>query len=159
MDDKMNKESNKNDHQNLWKIIKKSSKMDAKILQNRSLEVSWEGLGAILAPSWCFEPILAPTLGGLGPILAPRWGFGAPSWLPNESQNPWKLLPRAIQKVTIFLIDLKIDFWSDLVPTWLYLDPQNPPKIEVSWHSNPSKLGHGFNFCFLQDVGSNFIDF
>ena len=59
----------------------------------------------------------------------------------------------------IFLIDLKIDFWSDLVPTWLYLDPQNPPKIEVSWHSNPSKLGHGFNCCFLQDVGSNFIDF
>ena len=59
----------------------------------------------------------------------------------------------------IFLTDMNIDFWSDLVPTWLYLDPQNPPKIEVSWHSNPSKLGHGFNCCFLQDDGSNFIDF
>ena len=82
-------------------------------------------------------------------------GFGTP----NRGQNRSKLLPRAIQKVIIFLIDLKIDFWSDLVPTWLYLDPQNPPKIEVSWHSNPSKLGHGFKCCFLQDVGSNFIDF
>ena len=80
----------------------------------------------------------------------------------SEAQNPpksEKSVPRAIQKVIIFLIGLKIDFWIDLVPTWLYLDPQNPPKIEVAWHSNPSKLGHGFSCCSLQDVGSNFIDF
>ena len=59
---------------------------------------------------------------------------------PNGGQNPLKLVPRAIQKVIIFLIDLKIDFWSDLVPTWLHLGPQKLPKMGPSWLPNRCKL-------------------
>ena len=31
--------------------------------------------------------------------------------------------------------------------------------MEPSCHQNPSKLGHGFDNCFLKDVGSISIDF
>ena len=31
--------------------------------------------------------------------------------------------------------------------------------MEPRWHQNLAKLGHGFDTCFLKDVGSIFIDF
>ena len=105
----------------------------------------------VLGGSWGSKnqgkSILGGVLGGLGGILAPKsqkmraridlkHEFGPP----NGGQNPLKLLPRAIQKVIIFLIDLKIDFWSDLVQLGPILGPKALPKwsqvgskIDASW--------------------------
>ena len=75
------------------------------------------------------------------------------------AQNRPKSIPRAIWNVINFLMDLKIDFWSDLVPTWPHLDPQNPPKMEPSWLQNRCKLGCWFEGCFWKDLGTIFNDF
>ena len=140
---------------NRSKICKKSTKLGAKTSQNRSLELSWrvlEGSGGHLGPKRHQDTNKRSE----------KWEL----WPPPESfgpqvggQNPPKSLPRAIQKVIIFVITFWIDFWSDLVPTWLQLGSQNLPKMEPSWDQNLPKLGHGFESCFLKDVGSIFIDF
>ena len=64
-----------------------------------------------------------------------------------------------MRKVIVFMINLKIDFWSDLVPTWLHLGPPNPPKMGPSWLQNRCKLECWFESCFWKDVGTMFIDF
>ena len=57
------------------------------------------------------------------------------------------------------MIVFQLKFLSHLDPTWAHLGTQNHPKMEPSWHQNLSKLGHGFEGCFLKDVGSIFLDF
>ena len=81
-------------------------------------------------------------LGALGEVLGGSWAQDlkmlnlqtkvTPLGGQVGAQNQSKSVPRAIRKAIIFLIDLKIDFWSDLVPTWPHLDPQNPPKMGSS---------------------------
>ena len=61
-----------------------------------------------------------------GPLLGAILG-------PKMYQNLLKSVPRAIQNVIVFLIDLDIDFWSNLVPTWPHVGPPNPPKMDPSW--------------------------
>ncbi|MEC8569342.1 MAG: hypothetical protein VXY56_13860, partial [Pseudomonadota bacterium] len=64
---------------------------------------------------------------------------------PLESQvgtkNSLEIGPEACQKVIIFLIGCGVGFCCHLVPTWLQLGRQNPPKIDPSWSPNPSKKG------------------
>ena len=115
--------------------------------------------GAILAASWRSLDHLGSKFGGLGPILAPRWGFWGPSWLPNGAPNPPKSVPRAIWNAIFFIIDLKINFWSDLERTWPHLGPQNPPKMRPSWLQNRIKFGCWFESCFVMDFGQMFIVF
>ena len=73
--------------------------MDATILQNRSPEVSWEGLGAILASSWRFWAYLGAKLGGLGLILAPRWRSWADFGPKLESKMFQKSILRGSDRV------------------------------------------------------------
>ena len=124
--------------------LRKLSNWRPKSFQNLSQEASWRGLGGSLGG----------VLGALGGVLGPSWpqdGSKSPKKLENQflgpplgghlgAQNRSKWLPRAIRNVIIFMIDLKIGFWSDLVPTWLPLDPQNPPKMGSSWRQHRSKL-------------------
>ena len=100
------------------------------------------------------QSCLGGVLGHLGPKMAPRWpqdGPKSPQNLENRflgpplgghfgSQNRSKSVSRAIRKVIVFMIDLKIDFGIDLLPTWSHLVVQNPPKMVPSWLQNPCKL-------------------
>ena len=116
----------------------KSTKLGTKIDQDGGSKSSkigaWRGLGAILAHLGPKDPPRAQNAPKCKCWLRPFGGhFGA--------QNRSKIDLEAIQKVIIFLIALKIDFWSDLVPTWPHLGPPNPPKMVPSWVQNRSKLG------------------
>ena len=53
------------------------------------------------------------------------------------AQNQPKSIPRAIWNVINFLMDLKIDFWSDLVPSW----PPNPSKNEAKLAPKSMQVG------------------
>ena len=118
------------------KIIKNLSKMVQKWFKNRSESVHravLEGSWAILAPRWPQDGPKSPqNLENrfLGPPLGGHFG----------NQNRSKSVSRAIRKVIVFMIGLKIDFWSDLVPTYRHLDPPNHPKMEPSWLPNRCKL-------------------
>ena len=90
--------------------------------------------GGFLEGSWHHLGSKMPSRANKFPTCQQKlhfWGgqVGAP--------DHQKTIPRAIQKVIIFLIDLGIDFWTDLVPTWDHLGPQRGP----SWLQNRSKLG------------------
>ena len=82
------------------------------------------------------KSILGGVLGGLGRILGHksekrsatldrRYEFGPQIGGENQS----KIHPEAIEKVIVFLITFGIDFWSDLVPTWLPKPSQNGAKL------------------------------
>ena len=100
------------------------------------------------------ESVHRAVLKGSWAILAPRWPqdgpkssqnlehrfLGPPLGVHFGSQNRSKSVSRAIRKVIVFMIGLKIDFWSDLVPTWPHLGPPNPPKLGPSWVQNRCKL-------------------
>ena len=117
----------------------------------RSLGV-FEALGGgVLVGSW---GLFGGPWGPLGGVLegsSPQNGLkgqkhveksvpGPPLGRRIGAQSRAKPAPRAIQNGIVFLINLQIDFWSDLVPTWLHLGPQNPPKMGPSWFQNRSKL-------------------
>ena len=89
---------------------------------------SWRGLGAILAHLGPKRPPRAQNAPQCKDRLRP---FGRHF----GSQNRSKIDLEAIQKVIIFLIVLKIDCWSDLVPSWLHLAKwcQVGSKIDSSW--------------------------
>ena len=137
------------------KSIEKSIKMEAKIIQNRSQEASWKGLGR----SW----------GHLGPKMASRWpqeaprprkiNSGAPSWEPSWKPKSIKNPSRGPEQVIVFLITCGIHFWRDLVPNWLQLGSRNLPKIEPRWNQNQCKLGCWFDNGFGRDLGTIFIEF
>ena len=126
-----------------------------KILQNGGVGGSWGPLLGVLGA-------LGELLGGLGAILSTRWPqdgpkrpqdleksiLGPPLGSQVGGQNRLKIHPEAIEKVIVFLITFGIDFWSDLVPTWLQLGSQNPPKMEPSWLENRSKLAVGLTAVF-----------
>ena len=116
-----------------FKIYQKSAKLRSNIYEHRSMKPSWGDFGRIL----CYLGCKLEVLGLSG---RQDGGFRLHLGSQNGGPNPSKLLPRAIQKVIIFMIDLKIDFWRDLVPTWLYLNTQNLPKMRSSWLPNRSKL-------------------
>ena len=125
---------------NRQKINQKSFKNQSKIYQNCSQNRSksvhravLEGSWAILAPRWPQDGPKSPQNFEnrfLGPPLGGHFG----------SQNRSKSVSRAIRKVIVFMIGLKIDFWSDLVPTWPHLGPPNPPKMDPSRLQNRCKL-------------------
>ena len=151
----------------LWtKIYQKSNpksmKMTSKIQQNRSMRLSWGDFGG----TWCHLGCKLEVLGlswlqvgrswaDLGPKLGILGRFG----LQVGAQNRIKSVPRAIWKAIIFSVDLKIDFGSDLVPTWPHLGRQNHPKMMPSWLQNRCKLGRWFDSCFGWDLGTIFIEF
>ena len=91
----------------------------------------------VLGPSWPQEAPRPPPK----KIRGSENGELSPPHIPQVgAQNRSKSVPRAIKNIIIFLIDLKIDFWSDLVPTWLHLGPQSVPKwsqvgsqMDASW--------------------------
>ena len=123
-------------------------KIDQQLFKNRPKSVprsSWRALEAILAPR---AKKVRST-----PLRPPRLGSQV------GAQNRSKLVPRAIQNVIIFWMDLESHFWSDLVPTWVHLDSPNPPKVRPSWSQNRSKLGCWFETCFLKAVVWIFINF
>ena len=131
------------------KTTKKSTKNQPKWLQNQSCRLSWAPLGAsweLLGPSWRQEAPRAENPSTL-PLVDP----------PLESQvgtkNSLKIDPEAYQKVIIFLIACGVGFCCHLVPTWLQLGRQNPPKIEPSWLQDPSKIGSRCRpiFCLIFD--------
>ena len=108
------------------------------------------------------KSILGGVLGGLGGILGPKSQKGrARSNLkhefgpPNGGENRSKIHPEAIEKVIVFLITFGIDFWSDLVPTWLPKPSQNgaklvPKSMQVGmliWHL--FWKGSWFHFCWF----------
>ena len=115
------------------KSIQKSNKMEAKMVQNRSQEASWRGLGG----SW----------GHLGSKMAPRSkkppkiNFWAPLLGGMLGPKISKIVPKSDPEGDDFFIVLGIDFWSHFVPTWLQLGSQNPPKMEPSWFQNRCKFG------------------
>ena len=93
---------------------------------------SWALLGSILAPRGPKSPknvqqgtvlIATPPLGG---------------------QNGAKIGPKSIQNLIIFLVACWITFKSILVPIWLQLGSQKPPKMEPSWVQNRPNLEHRF---------------
>ena len=93
------------------------------------------------------KSILGEVLGGLGGMLGPKSSKRSAKLVLRHPfspqvgrQNQSKIHPEAIEKVIVFLITFGIDFWSDLVPTWLQLGSQNPPKMEPSWNQNRCKL-------------------
>ena len=107
--------------QNLPSWGPKSTKLGSKIHQNRIPNRLWRGLVGILAPRGPKKPQEKKKRsenGELWPPLHPQVG----------AQNRSKSVPRAIKNMIIFLVDLKIDFWRDLVPTWAHIGPQNLPK-------------------------------
>ena len=125
------------------------------MFKNRSESVHravLEGSWAILAPRWPQDGPKSPQNlehRFLGPPLGGNFG----------SQNRSKSVSRAIRKVMVFMIDLKIDFWSGLVPTYRHLDPQHLPKMGPSWLQNRCKLECWFESCFWKDVRLIFIVF
>ena len=134
--------------ENRSKINQKSIKNGPQIDQNRSKELSWRGLG----PSWSQD-------GPKSPNNVENWFLGPPLGGHFGSQNRSKSAPRAIRKVIVLMIDLKIDFGIDLVPIWSHLGLQSPPKIDPSWLQNRCKLECRFESCFWKDVGSFFVYF
>ena len=113
---------------NLSTIYQKSIKNGSQIDQNRSTELSWRGLG----PSW-------PQEGPKSSKKAEKWKFWPSLGGHFGAKNRSKSVPRAIRKVIVFMINLKIDFWSDLEPTWLHLGPKSkksafdPPSSPPCW--------------------------
>ena len=134
--------------------VKNRSKSNKNLSKNESnircncgsiLDGSWVGFGG--------------SLGALGPILAPSREFLGRFGLQVGAQNRSKSVPRAIWNAIIFIIDLKIDFGSDLVRIWPHLGLQNLPKMRPSWLQNRLKSGCWFESCFWKDLGTIFIDF
>ena len=105
------------------------SKIDAKLMKNRFQinQGSFEHPGAVSGRNF----------GALGRILAPRGRVLGHFELQVEAQNQPKSIPRAIWNVINFLMDLKIDFWSDLVPSW----PPNPSKNEAKLAPKSMQVG------------------
>ena len=68
-----------------------------------------------------FDPILVPT------------------WLHFPSQNPPKSLQKPILKGIDFLIDLGIDFYTILAPTWNHLGPQVGAILALKIAQEPPK--------------------
>ena len=111
----------------------KSTKLGPKIHQSRHREASEKGLGRLCRP--------------LGGVLGASWVQDGPKTQKCSkiqtlvpafrgqvgAQNRSKIDLETIQEVIIFLIVFGIDFWSDLEPIGLHLDPQNLPKMESSW--------------------------
>ena len=135
-----NQQSNEPTDQQANKSMKnqpKCTKMHPRSIKNRSrlgsrklLDGSWTALGWILAS----RAKICPKRSQSGNVLDPQVRF-------KIEQNPDKSFPRATQKVIIFLIGCVVGFWCHLVPTWVQLGRQNPPKIDPSWSQNPSKKG------------------
>ena len=112
------------------KSIQKSIKMDAKIVQNRSQEASWRGLGR----SW----------GHLGPKMAPRWPQEAPrprkinsgppswepSWRPKSIKNPSRGHRKGDRFFDHFWDRLLERFGANLAPTWLPKASSNGAKLD-----------------------------
>ena len=107
------------------KFIKNQSKNQSKINENEAslgskidqkLMKNWfpRNQGLFKHPG----AVSSRNFEALGRILARRGRFLGHFELQVEAQNQPKSIPRAIWNVINFLMDLKIDFWSDLVPSW-----------------------------------------
>ena len=152
------------------KIKSKSARLESKIHEVRVpnlsksvprsvLEGSWAGLRAILghlSPKRHPRGTKRPTRLRKGRAFPPSQR--APSREPPPLLRP-KIDLKGIQKVIFFMIVFYLKFLSHLDPTWVHLGSQNHPKMDPSCHQNPSKLAHGFNTCFLKDVGSILLIF
>ena len=139
--------------QNHIKINQKSNKNQPKIHQKSTkigllgaLGASCGALGGVLGASWLQEPTSHQKAGSLDPP-------GPPKLDPKSTKNWLKFVPEAFQKAVVFLIGFGVGFWCHLVPTWLQLGRQKPPKIDPSWSQNPSKKGSRCwpNFCLNFD--------
>ena len=137
------------------KIQPNTKKIDQKSIKNRSTSVPG-GSGGVLGPSWLQDGTKSQKS---SENLIRRIPWAPPLGGHYGAQNQSTSGPRAIRKVIVFMIDLKIDFGSDLVPIWLHLGLQNPPKIGPSWLQNRCKLECWFESCALMDFGNSFIDF
>ena len=127
----------------IQKIIKNRSKIASKSCKNHEKNRRFGGSGGLLGGSW---GLLGGSWGHLGPKRPQDTKRGSekgelsPPFHPQVgAQNRSKSVPRAIRKVIVFMIGLKIDFWSDLVPTWSHLSLPNPSKIgQVGSKIDPS---------------------
>ena len=95
---------------------------------------------------------LREDLGGPGGQEAPRHHIGvrrgtefalslAEFASQVEAQNRSKSLSRAIKNNIIFMIDLKIDLGSDLVPIWFRFGSQSRSKMEPNFDQNQCEVG------------------
>ena len=91
------------------------------------------------------------------PKRPPTWSKSTPHDPPileaKIHQNSPKIGPKPIQNAILFLIGSWIHFKRILVPNWLQLGSQNPPKMEPSWVRNRCELEHSFGSYFWMDVG------
>ena len=120
--------------------IKNPSKIYQKIMKMRSMGASWDDFGGIWAHVGWKWWVLAPFWSDFFHFFAPRWlqdGILGRFGLQVGVQNRPKSIPRAIWNVINFLMDLKIDFWSDLVPSWL----PNPSKNEAKLAPKSMQVG------------------
>jgi hypothetical protein len=132
----------------LSKIHQTRSNMRAKIDPKSVLEEVLGALGGSWGGVWGG---LGEGLGGLGGHVGPKMGPRAQNpvrWTPLDpqvgSQNRAKIGPKPVQNAIFFLMGCWTEFKSILVPIWLQLGSQNPPKMEPSWVPNRSNLEHRF---------------
>lgn len=125
------------------KSIKNPPKNHAKSIKNQLKFGSWGLLGGSGAQELKSQ-VGTTNVDHKGHVLALQVK-------PKIHQSPEKSVPRAIQKVIIFLIECVVGFWCHLVPTWVQLGRQNHLKIDPSWSQNPEKKGSRCwpNFCFI----------
>ena len=108
-----------------YKSNQKSNKMDAKMVQNRSQEASWRGLGGSwghLGSKMAPRSKKPPKINFWGPLLG---GMLGPKISKNRSQERsrrWWFFHR-------FLDRLLEPFCSNLAPTWLPKPSQNGAKL------------------------------
>ena len=102
-------------------IHPKSTKLEAKIVPNRSQEASRGGSWGILGGSWGQE-------GPKSKKCSKNQTFRPPIGGQVGSQNPLKFDLKAIRKAIIFFMIFRIDLLANLMGFWSQNGTQNPPK-------------------------------
>ena len=133
--------------------VRKPSQIHAKIMQNswfgrllgalgEGLGRSWGGSWGSWGPNWRQDSSKSRKTKTLDPL-------GTPSWRPKSTKNR----SEGDSKCVFFWMGCWMGFKTILVPTWLQLGSQNPPKMEPSWVQNRCELEHSFGSYFWMDVG------
>ena len=141
---KMGSKINEKSNQNQWKSYQKSIKNLSKINENEVhggvLGRLWGYLGSCWLKVMSFGAILVGFFLPFRSKMVSRClqdGILGRFGVQVGAQNRPKSIPRAIWNVINFLMDLKIDFWTDLVPSWL----PNPSKNEVKLAPKSMQVG------------------
>ena len=128
------------------KSIQKSNKMEGKMVQNRSQEASWRGLGGSwghLGSKMAPRSKKPPKINFWGPLLGGMLGPKISKNRSQEGSKKWWFFG-------CFWDRLLEPFWSNLARTWLPKPSQNRPKLD------PKSIKKGINMLtnFLFDFWS-----